>query len=108
VAEGSGLLNRRLTKVGPWVRIPPSPPINSGMKDLLKILPQILSMMPGIVQYIKYIPILLILAGAGYGAYYYFLNYKDPYVCIENQLFEQARIDSNVYLFKGDICVSNK
>jgi hypothetical protein len=78
------------------------------MKEFLKILPQILNMMPGIVQYIKYIPILLILAGVGFGIYYWFTNYKDPYICVQNQLFEQARIDSDVYLFKGDICVSNK
>ena len=82
--------------------------INSGMKEFLKFLPQILGSMPAIVQYIKYIPILLILAGLGFGAYYWFNNYKDPYICVENQLFEQARVDSNVYLFKGDICVSNK
>jgi hypothetical protein len=78
------------------------------MKEFLKFLPQILGSMPAIVQYIKYIPILLILAGLGFGAYYWFNNYKDPYICVENQLFEQARVDSNVYLFKGDICVSNK
>ena len=41
------------------------------MKDLLEKLPQLLGMMPQIVQFLKYIPILMILAGIGYGVYYW-------------------------------------
>ena len=75
------------------------------MKDLLKLLPQLLGMMPGIVKFLKYIPILMILAGVGYGAIYWTTNYKDPYKCVDNELYEQVRVDSNVYKFKGGYCV---
>jgi hypothetical protein len=78
------------------------------MKDLLKFLPQILSALPELSKYIKIIPILLVLAGLGYGAFYYFTNYKDPYKCVNNQVFEQIRVDSNVYVFKGDTCIDGK
>ena len=76
------------------------------MKQLLEMLPKILGMMPEIVKYIKYIPILMILAGIGYGIYYAAQNYKDPYKCFNNQLYQQKSIDSNVYVFVGDVCVS--
>ena len=62
--------------------------------------------MPEIVKYIKYFPILMILGGIGYGTYYALQNYKDPYKCFNNQLFQQKSIDSNVYVFVGDVCVS--
>ena len=75
------------------------------MKDLLNILPKILELMPGIVQFLKYIPILMILAGVGYGAFYWSQNYKDPYKCVNNEIYEQVRMDSNVYQFKGGYCV---
>ena len=78
------------------------------MKDLLKFLPQILSALPEVSKYIKIIPILLVLAGIGYGAFYYFSNYKDPYKCVNNQVFEQIRVDSNVYVFKGDTCIDGE
>jgi hypothetical protein len=75
------------------------------MKDLLNILPKILELMPGIVQFLKYIPILMVLAGIGYGAFYWSQNYKDPYKCVNNEIYEQVRVDSNVYEFKGGYCV---
>jgi hypothetical protein len=75
------------------------------MKDLLKFLPQFLEMMPGIVKYLKYIPILMILAGIGYGIFYWSQNYRDPFKCVDNQIYEQVRMDSNVYEFKGGYCV---
>ena len=75
------------------------------MKDLLNILPKILELMPGIVQFLKYIPVLMILAGIGYGAFYWSQNYRDPYKCVDNQIYEQVRMDSNVYEFKGGFCV---
>ena len=75
------------------------------MKDLLNILPKILELMPGIVQFLKYIPILMVLAGIGYGAFYWSQNYKDPYKCVNNEIYEQVRMDSNVYQFKGGYCV---
>ena len=65
-------------------------------------------MMPEIVKYIKYIPILMILAAIGYGVMYFVQNYKDPYQCFNNQLYKQVSIDSNVYTFVGDICVDSK
>jgi hypothetical protein len=76
------------------------------MKQLLEILPKLLGMMPELIKYIKYIPILMILAGIGYGVVYVVQNYKDPYKCFNNQLFQQKSIDSNVYVFVGDVCVS--
>ena len=78
------------------------------MKDLLEKLPQILGMMPQIVQFLKYIPILMILGGVGYLAYYYMQNHKDPYICVNNHVFEQIRIDSDIYVFKGGTCVDSK
>ena len=82
--------------------------INTSMKDLLEKLPQILGMMPQIVQFLKYIPILMLLAGIGYGVFYYMDNHKDPYICVNNHVFEQLRIDSDVYVFKGGTCVDAK
>jgi len=76
------------------------------MKQLLEMLPKILGMMPEIVKYIKYFPILMVLGGIGYGVYYVAQNYKDPYKCFNSQLFKQKSIDSNVYVFVGDVCVS--
>jgi hypothetical protein len=78
------------------------------MKDLLKFLPQILGAMPEIVKYLKYIPILMLLAGLGFGVVYYMDNRKDPYKCVNNHVFEQLRIDSDVYVFKGGTCVDAK
>jgi len=78
------------------------------MKDLLKILPSLLSAMPEVVKYLKYIPILMVMAGVGYGAFYYIQNHKDPYICVNNQVFEQLRLDSDIYIFRGDTCVDSK
>lgn len=78
------------------------------MKDLLKNLPQILSALPEIVKYLKYIPILMLIAGIGYGVLYYMDNHKDPYKCVNNHVFEQLRIDSDVYVFKGGTCIDAK
>ena len=75
------------------------------MKNLLDILPKLLELMPGIVQFLKYIPILMILAGVGYGAFYWSQNYRDPYKCVNNEIYEQVRMDSNVYQFIGGYCV---
>jgi hypothetical protein len=35
-------------------------------------------------------------------------NHKDPYICVNNQVFEQLRIDSDVYVFVGSTCVDKK
>jgi hypothetical protein len=78
------------------------------MKDLLKNLPQILGALPEIVKYLKYIPILMVLAGIGYGAFYFMENRKDPYKCVNNHIFEQLRIDSDVYVYKGGTCIDAK
>ncbi len=78
------------------------------MKELLKNLPQILAALPEIVKYLKYIPILMILAGLGDGVVYLAQNRKDPYKCVNNHIFEQLRIDSDVYVFKGGTCIDAK
>ena len=76
------------------------------MKQLLEILPKLLAFMPEIVKYIKYIPILMLLGGIGYGIFYVTQNYRDPYLCYNNQLYIQKSVVSNVYTFVGDVCVS--
>ena len=76
------------------------------MKELLKSLPQILAAMPELIKYLKYIPILMILGGIGFSAWYIVQNRKDPYKCVNNHVFEQLRIDSDVYVFKsGETCI---
>ena len=76
------------------------------MDKLLRNLPQLLAAMPELVKYLKYIPILMILAGIGFGAMYYVQNRKDPYKCVNNHVFEQLRIDSDVYVFRGgETCI---
>lgn len=78
------------------------------MKDLLKNLPQILSILPELVKYIKYLPILMILAGIVFAVMYFVENHKDPYKCVNNHVFEQIRVDSDVYVFKGGTCIDAK
>lgn len=78
------------------------------MKALLEILPKLLELMPGIVKFLKYIPILMVLAGIGYGAYYWTQNYRDPYKCFNNEVYEQLRVDSDVYVFKGGYCITGQ
>lgn len=78
------------------------------MKQLLEMLPKILGMMPEIVKYIKYLPIIMALAGVGYGIYYVTKNYRDPYMCHDNEIYEQISITSGVYKFKGGYCISDK
>jgi hypothetical protein len=77
-----------------------------GLKALLEILPKLLELMPGIVKFLKYIPILMVLAGIGYGVYYATQNYRDPYKCFNNEVYEQLRVDSDVYVFKGGYCIT--
>ena len=50
----------------------------------------------------------MILAGIGFGVYHYFTNYRDPFKCVDNEIYEQIRFDSNVYKFKGGYCVETK
>jgi hypothetical protein len=79
------------------------------MKDLLKILPQILGYLPEVLKYasyFKYIPILALVGAIGYGAYYLATIYKDPYKCYHNEIYERMSLDSNVYKFKGGYCVN--
>lgn len=78
------------------------------MRELLRNLPQLLGALPEIVKYLKYIPILMILGGIGYGVFYYMQNHKDPYKCVNNHVFEQLRIDSDIYVFKGGTCIDAK
>ncbi len=78
------------------------------MKALLEILPKLLELMPGIVKFLKYIPILMVLFGIGYGVYYWTQNYRDPYKCFDNQIYQQVRVDSDVYEFKGGFCITGQ
>ena len=79
-----------------------------GLKALLDILPKLLELMPEIVKFLKYIPILMVLAGIGYGVYYATQNYRDPYKCFNNEVYEQLRVDSDVYVFKGGYCITGE
>ena len=36
----------------------------------------------------------------------YLSNYKDPYKCFNNEIYERISIDSSVYKFKGGYCVT--
>ena len=78
------------------------------MKALLEILPKLLELMPEIVKFLKYIPILMVLAGIGYGVYYATQNYRDPYKCFNNEIYERMSVESTVYQFKGGYCVNEK
>lgn len=75
------------------------------MNKLKEILPKILGVLPQIVPFLKIIPVIMILAGVGYGAYVFFVNYRDPFKCFDNEIYERMSIDSNVYKFKGGYCV---
>jgi hypothetical protein len=79
------------------------------MKDLLKYLPHALKILPVLAKYFKYIMTLIlvsaILAVLGGVGWYFMTNYKDLYVCHDNQLYEQVSFNSNVYTFKGTHCV---
>ena len=73
------------------------------LKGLLENLPKILEVLPGII---KFIPILIIVGGIGVGVYYFIKSYKDPFKCVDNEIYEQLCFDSNVYKFKGGYCVN--
>ena len=78
------------------------------MKDLLKALPQYLPQILQILpQIIKYIPILAIIAIIGFVVYYFTINYTDPYMCHDNEIYERISIDSKVYKFKGGYCIDS-
>jgi hypothetical protein len=76
--------------------------VNNLLKGLLENLPKILEILPGII---KFIPILLVVGGIAVGIYYFVISYKDPFKCVDNEIYEQLRFDSNVYKFKGGYCV---
>lgn len=50
----------------------------------------------------------MILAGIGFGVYAFFTNYRDPFKCVDNEIYEQIRVDSDVYQYKGGYCVGPK
>jgi hypothetical protein len=68
---------------------------------ILQNLPQILSVLP---QIIKWVPILVILAGLGYGGYLVLERMPPLYVCAGNQTWEW-KFGSNVYTFVGETCI---
>ena len=72
------------------------------LRGLLQNLPQILQILPSIG---KFLPILLIVGSIIAGIYFFVINYKDPYKCVGNEIWEQIRWDSNVYVFKGGYCI---
>ena len=82
------------------------------MKDLFKFLPQILEILPNVMSNLKGIVILVIVLGVfggiGFIGYSYFSNYKDPYKCYQNEIYERMSFDSGVYRFKGGYCIDSK
>ncbi len=83
------------------------------MKDLLKFLPQILAIIPSIMGNLKSLVILVlvvsVLGGIGYSIYYYMSTmYRDPYKCVNGEIYKQIDFNSDVYVFKGGYCVESK
>lgn len=75
------------------------------MKDLvaslINNLPKIFELLP---QIIKYVPLILIIAGLGYAAYIFYIDFPPLYVCYDNQIYE-LQFGSKVYVFKGGYCI---
>ena len=82
------------------------------MKDFLKMLPQILGVLPNVMSNLKGVIILVILVAVfgsiGYAGYSYFSNYKDPFKCFNNEIYERMSFDSGVYRFKGGYCIDSQ
>ncbi len=75
------------------------------LENLQKILPLVLQVFQSLGAFGKMLPWLFLAAAIGGAGYYAVLNYKDPYKCVDNEIYEQIRWDSNVYKFKGGYCV---
>jgi hypothetical protein len=82
------------------------------MKELLKFLPQILGFIPSVLGNLKSLIILVlvitVIGGIGYGVYFFSINYKDPYKCVNGEIYKQIEFNSTVYVFKGGYCVEGK
>lgn len=50
----------------------------------------------------------MLLIGISFGVYYVVVNYKDPYMCHDNEIYEQISLTSGVYKFKGGYCIDDK
>ena len=78
------------------------------MKDLLKtlndILPKLVQLLGSLGQLGKLLPWVLVSGIIGGIGYYVVNNHKDPYKCINNEIYEQMRWDSDVYKFVGGYC----
>lgn len=79
------------------------------MKELLKFLPDMLALLPKLMGNLKslitLILIIAVIGGIGYGAYIFATNYKDPYRCVNGEIYKQIDFSSTVYVFKGGYCV---
>ncbi len=75
------------------------------LENLQKILPLVLQVFQSLGAFGKMLPWLMLIAALGGAGYFLFLNYKDPFKCVDNEIYEQIRWDSNVYKFKGGYCV---
>jgi hypothetical protein len=79
------------------------------MKELFKLLPEMLSLLPKLMSNLKSLVILVLViavtGGIGYGAYIFAINYKDPYRCVNGEIYKQIDFSSTVYVFKGGYCV---
>lgn len=72
------------------------------LRGLLQYLPQILQILPSVARFLPAIIIVVLISAS---VYWFAINYKDPYKCVDNEIYEQIRWDSNVYKFKGGYCI---
>lgn len=81
------------------------------MKELFKFLPEMLSLLPKLMSNLKALVILVlviaVMGGIGYGVYLLSINYKDPYKCVNGEIYKQIEFNSAVYVFKGGYCVDS-
>ena len=78
------------------------------LENLQKILPTLLKIFEMLGAFGKMLPWLILVAAIGGAGYFIFLNYKDPYKCVDNEIYEQLRVDSDVYVFKGGYCITGQ
>jgi len=78
--------------------------MNNLLKTLNTILPNLVKLLSSLGQLGKLLPWVLAIGVIGGIGYFVVTNHKDPYKCINNEIYEQIRWDSDVYKFLGGYC----
>jgi type II secretory pathway component PulF len=78
--------------------------MNNLLKTLNTILPNLVKLLSSLGQLGKLLPWVLVCGIIGGIGYFAVINHKDPYKCINNEIYEQIRWDSDVYKFLGGYC----